>query len=542
MKTSNKKVWLGLALLSAMLAMTPSIGGKYRPGSAMAAGQDYEDLAALFREFRELQKPKMKEGIPDYTRAAMREQRRSLRDLQRRLQSIDTSAWPIPQQVDHMLVRAEMNGLEFEHRVLRPWERDPAWYIVVNFQFGPKMFDPIRLPRLPASDDRIEALRTKLEAVPRILGQAKGNLKDPAADLVMLGIRSKQRESSMLSDFADLCNEHHPDLVPAVKEAQAAVDDFRAWLETRQDRWTGRAGIGKDNYDWYLRHVQLLPYTWETLMAVCEREYERAMAMMKLEEHKNRNLPPLTMTDSEAEYLRLFNQSQEFLLNFLKAEEVMTVPEYMTLNPRTRWTKPEVVDYFSHIQMRDPLPLMPHDFVGHGPDAVRHRGDTRPIRGTSRLYFIDGTRAEALATGMEEILMHLGMLDQKPRARELDYNLLAFRAARAISDLKLHSNEMTLREGFQFNIDMTPKAWLPEESSTMWHDIELYMRQPTYGVGYLIGSVQLQKLIADCGRQLGDRFVLKDFMDRFLDAGMIPLALIRWEMTGIDDEVRKLFR
>ncbi len=533
---------MGLALLSTILLVTVWVGGKHRPGTAMVVGQDYEDLVSLFREFRELQKPKTKDGVPDYTRAAMREQRRSLRELQRRLQAIDPSAWPVPQQVDHMLVRAEMNGLEFEHRVLRPWERDPAWYIVVNFQFGPKMFDPIRLPRLPSSDDRTAALQRKLEAVPRILDQAKDNLRNPAADLVMLGIRSKRRESGMLADFAARCAEHHPDLIPAVKNAQAAVDDFRAWLEARQDRWTARAGIGKDNYDWYLRNVQLLPYTWETLMAVCEREYERAMAMMKLEEHKNRKLPPLALTDNEEEYLRLFNRSQEFLLNFLKTEEVMTVPDYMTLNPRTQWSRPEVVDYFSHIQMRDPLPLMPHDFVGHGPDAIRHRRDQRPIRGTSRLYFIDGARAEALATGMEEILMHMGFLDQRPRARELDYNLLAFRAARAISDLKLHSNELTLLEGFQFNSDMTPKAWLPEESSTMWHDIELYMRQPTYGIGYLIGSVQLQKLIADRGRQLGDRFVFKDFMDRFLEAGMIPLALIRWEMTGMDDEVGRLFR
>lgn len=141
---------------------------------------------------------------------------------------------------------------------------------------------------------------------------------------------------------------------------------------------------------------------------------------------------------------------------------------------------------------------------------------------------------------MEEILMHTGLLDERPRARELSYNLLAFRAARAISDLRLHSNEFTLMEGFRFNIDKTPYGWLPEDSATMWHDIELYMRQPTYGVGYLIGSVQLQKLMADCGFQLGEGFNLRTFMDEFLAAGMIPVTLIRWEMTGLDDELKKL--
>jgi len=95
-------------------------------------------------------------------------------------------------------------------------------------------------------------------------------------------------------------------------------------------------------------------------------------------------------------------------------------------------------------------------------------------------------------------------------------------------------------EGFRFNIDKTPYGWLPEDSGTMWHDIELYMRQPTYGVGYLIGSVQLQKLIADRGEQLGEEFNLRAFMDEFLAAGMIPVSLIRWEMTGLDDELKKL--
>jgi hypothetical protein len=75
----------------------------------------------------------------------------------------------------------------------------------------------------------------------------------------------------------------------------------------------------------------------------------------------------------------------------------------------------------------------------------------------------------------------------------------------------------------------------------MWHDIELYLRQPTYGGGYLIGSVQLQDLIADESRRLGDAFKLRDCMDTFCAAGMIPTALIRWEMTGLDDQVRRLW-
>ena len=95
-----------------------------------------------------------------------------------------------------------------------------------------------------------------------------------------------------------------------------------------------------------------------------------------------------------------------------------------------------------------------------------------------------------------------------PRRRQNDPQhqlcspLLAFRAARAISDLKMHSNEFTLMDGFRFNMEMTPYGWLLEDSGTMWHDIELYMRQPGCGAGCLIGPVQLQHLIADQIRRL----------------------------------------
>ncbi|NIM91430.1 MAG: DUF885 family protein [Candidatus Aminicenantes bacterium] len=535
----NRYVSLTLTLIFSgiFILLSDSIG---KSGGSSAPGQDYEDLVLLFREFREFQKPKVIDGVPDYTPEAMNKQGNKIKDFQSRLASIDARGWPISQQVDYYLVRAEMNGLEFDHRVLRPWFRDPAFYVPLTFQFGPKMHGSFHLPQLPLSQERIPWLKTKLKAIPKILEQAKGNLKEGAVDLAMLGIRSKEREIALMDEYIPRLREHHLDLVPSAEKALEALKDFKSWLETNKNMMTAPAGIGIENYNWYLKNVQLLPYTWEELLAISQREYERALACMKLEEHRNRHLPPLIPVSTAEDYIKLFNSSQSFLYDFLKTQEILTVTDTFQLRPVRSWRRGSVRDYFAQIQDRDPLPLMPHDFVGHSPDAIRHRLDERPIRGTDRIYFIDGIRAEALATGMEEILMHTGLLDGRSRSRELAYNLLAFRAARAISDLRMHSLELSLMEGFQFNIDKTPFGWLPEDSRTMWHDIELYLRQPTYGVGYLIGSVQLQKLLADRGDQLGEEFKLKAFMDEFLAAGMIPLSLIRWEMTGLDDEIQKI--
>ena len=81
----------------------------------------YADLVALFKQWRDFQAPILVNGVPDYRAASMAAQHRELANYQRRLAAIDSSTWPIPQQVDYHIVRAEMNGLDFDHRILKPW-------------------------------------------------------------------------------------------------------------------------------------------------------------------------------------------------------------------------------------------------------------------------------------------------------------------------------------------------------------------------------------------------------------------------------------
>jgi hypothetical protein len=89
----------------------------------------YEDLVKLFKEWRAFQKPKMTNGLPDYSDAAMKKQFEDLDIWKGKLNSLDTTGWPIKHQVDWYLVWAEMNGLDFEQRVTRPWANDPAFYV-----------------------------------------------------------------------------------------------------------------------------------------------------------------------------------------------------------------------------------------------------------------------------------------------------------------------------------------------------------------------------------------------------------------------------
>ena len=56
----------------------------------------------------------------------------------------------------------------------------------------------------------------------------------------------------------------------------------------------------------------------------------------------------------------------------------------------------------------------------------------------------------------------------------------------------------------------------------------------------VVGKVQFMKLMRNRANQLGGNFVLGEFMDDVLNTGSIPWSLIRWEMTGLDDEIKQL--
>lgn len=521
--------------------------------TAAAGSGTYEDLVKLFEEWREFQKPDIFDGVPDYTAEAMAKQHLELKEYQARLAAIDTGSWPVSQQVDYHIVRAEMNGLDFDHRVLRPWSRNPRFYAVyytspsdVPALEGPWRYGTLCLWKytFPLEGEQYDDFRMRMKAIPEVLEQAKENLTEEARDLWFSGIRRKKAESAYLTNLAERLKEDHPGLVPDIKKAKEAVDEFCGWLEEKHEHMTAPSGIGVENYNWYMKNVHLWPYSWEEQLVIMNRELERSIACLKLEENRNRHLPPLEPPENREEYQKRHDEAVEYFMRFMR-ENVMTLPDYMngTLKRTVGFIPPDGLrDFFTQVDYHDPLPLRCHGTHWFDLARMEHEPHPSPIRRVPLLYNIWDSRAEGLATGMEEIAMHAGLLDERPRVRELTWIMLACRCARGMGDLKMHSNEFTLEEAVDFGVKWTPRGWMLKEGSTIWTDEDLYLQQPGYGTSYVVGKVHLEKLIADYSQLKGENFDLKEFFDEFHSCGMIPLSLIRWEMTGRDDEIKKLCR
>ena len=532
----------GALVLIAVLVTASSVGRLTLSGRSQADG--YAKLVALFEEWRAFQRPKVVQGVPDYTAAAMTAQQAALPGLQKRLMAIDTSKWSIAQQADWHIVRAEMNGLDFDHRVIRPWENDPAFYQSV---FGSESDQPAREGHnvfgglelwsysFPLDAKSTAEISAGLRSVAPLLDQARKNLVGNKRDLWTFGARAIRQQAGVLDRFAKrLTDPASGSLKTDIDRARQATDAFAGWLESEAAKKTAPSGIGVNNYDWYLKNVSLLPYTWRDEVALMERELARALSSLALEEQRNASLPPAAPIANAEEYARRAQAGVTDYMKFLADRQVMTIRDYMdpAVRERVGNYSPPPREFFGEVDHHDPQVMRTHGY--HWFDKARMAKDphSSPIRRGPLLYNIFISRTEGHATGWEEMMLDAGMFDSRPRSRELIYILLAQRAARALGDLRMHSNEATLEEAAKFTSAQTPRGWLSLEGNLVRSEQHLYLRQPTYGTSYVIGKIQVEQLLADRRRQLGNTFTMKRFMDEFDAAGLIPMSLIRWELTG----------
>jgi uncharacterized protein (DUF885 family) len=540
-------------LKTSALALSVSLSAS-AGGAAPSAGA-YDQLVAFFEEWRAFQKPKLVDGVPDYSAAAMASQQRALADMQRRLAAIDPSGWPIPQQVDYYVVRAEMAGLDFDHRVLRPWANNPGFYVTVfneesdqPAREGPFALGAVELWSypLPLSAENAAAIAAGLKPIPALLAQAKTNLTGNGRDLWTWGTKALRDQSQTLADFAAGPAANAPAALKAnVEAARKATDDFVAWLDARAASKTGPSGVGIENYDWYLKHVQLVPYTWAEVVALMERELARSQALLAMEELKNAALPQPAPVASAAEYDRRFNAAVTEYMAFLKDREILTVTPDLDPALRARIGKYSAGprEFFAEVDYRDPEVMRTHGYHWFDKAQMAHRPHPDPIRREALLYNIFNTRTEGHATGWEELMMQAGMFDARPRSRELVYILVAERAARALGELYMQANVMTLEQAAAFACANTPRGWLRMDGRLVRGEQHLYLQQPGYGPSYLIGKIEIEKLIADRREQQGEKFAMKAFMDEFNAVGLVPATLVRWQMTGKQSpELKKMLQ
>jgi hypothetical protein len=524
-----------LAVAAAML--TIAVDARQAPGS-------YDGLLKLFADFVAFERPALKNGAPDYTASAVAARRVTLKSFQSRLASIDPKPWPIARQVDHALVGAMMNGLDFDLRVLRPWARDPAFYKSLwtdqsdtPAHEGPTHHAVVELwtYRFPLSTADEARLAGALRTIPPLLSQARVNLVGNARDLWTTGAGTMAAQIADLDALGTNVPAAGAALKEAIRDARAATAGFVQWLEQQAPSKTGPSGVGKEHYTWSLRNVQLVPMTWDDEVALLKRELARAHASLKLEEHRNRGLPPLTAAANADEYRQRANAAVTKYIAWLKSKDFLTVQDY--LDPALRehlggFVPTERRNFFGIASHYEPMTLFAHFYHWFDHAWMKHAPHESAIRRGATPFNVWSTRAEGMATAMEELILHAGYYDDNPRAREIVWIMLAQRCARGLASLYAQANTFDIKQAKAFQVEWTPRGWMRPDLDLLHFEQQLYLRQPGYGTSYVTGKYLIDELIKDRARQAGDTFTMRRFLDEFNAAGVIPLPLVRWQMTG----------
>ena len=517
------------------------------PSVIHSQDKNRETLEILFNDWREFEIPPMLNGAPNYTIQSFNNRMLEFRKLRERLNEIDKSKLDLESKVDWTLIWAEMNGFEFNFRVLKPWERDPAYYKSVWMNRsdvpaheGPTHHNVVEIWQysFPLTDSESKKLIKQLGIIPSLNEQAKQNLIGNAKDLWIAGIRDIDTQIGNLKSIISYTGviEDIP-LVNIINEAIESTKSLSIWLKNESSKKSGPSGIGKENYTWYQNNVHLVPLSWDDEVMLLKRELYRAWASLKLEEHKNRNLPKLKSASNPKEYNLLASQASKDLIDFLENENIIDVKHFYqeALDEHLgSFIDEEKRNFFWITAHLDPKPLFSHFFHWFELAEMDNNPSQNIIRKDPVLYNIFDSRNEGVATAVEEMFMQLGLYEDNPRSKEIVYILIAQRAARGLGSLYAHANLMSMEEAGKIHSEYTPRGWMKTEKELLIFEQHLYLRQPGYGTSYITGKYLFENALAEYSR-LNENILsadIKNFFNELIKIGNIPMTLFHWELNN----------
>ena len=355
-----------LAWTLAIIAGPSIIVGQEAPSPVEVAGPDQlpADLLKLAEEFRAIRG--WGSGVPDYA-ATVQKQKEQLPHFRARLDALDHSQWSVHAKIDYLLLRSEMDRLDFDLYVWRQTSRNPSFYVNAAIRNVGGLLTGRRYMRggaMPYSKERAQEILKALGQTEKILVQGRRNLTEMVPQLADIALRHPgggyYTEGGQLEyivenyrKWAQKTAEHFPDpdsakLVPAAVEAAEHLFAFGEWLEQNRSKMTGKYYIGKAALDWYTRHVLLQPYNSDQLKLMAEMERARAISYLQFEMQKNKELPKIAPAKTIEEYIDWDDETALITLRWYKEDGQDTLSDR---------------DYIPEVRVEDGEYLLPFGYL-----------------------------------------------------------------------------------------------------------------------------------------------------------------------------------
>jgi uncharacterized protein (DUF885 family) len=112
---------------------------------------------------------------------------------------------------------------------------------------------------------------------------------------------------------------------------------------------------------------------------------------------------------------------------------------------------------------------------------------------------------------------------------------MRLRAVRVGVDVRLATGELTIDTAAE---ELARRV--PMDVVTAREEASFFASEPAQAITYQVGKLQIVAFLADARRARGDGFDLRAFHDQLWVDGNVPIALQRWQMLGLEDEMAVL--
>jgi hypothetical protein len=527
---------------------------------------ELDDLADRFWAWRSRQQPRTRDDIPRLGRPdgwlpevdpGLAERRREeLAAFRAELDRIRPAAGDVPDRVDHRLLRSAIARVSWESDILRVRSIPRYW---TDQAIGP-VFDALLRPGVDGP--RIAEVIRLLRAVPATLAHAPAALAAAAREFAELAVAELGDIGGRLGACADALAAINPaaraELRSAAAEAAGALEAHARWLTATLPGLTAAAPVGPERYQWFLREVACVPLAVGEIDAIGRHEYNRAVWLELVHRNRNRDVPqpPLPASaagQSRAEAaaeagVRAFYERADLLsqpaglgrylaepmpgylepLRFLGVTDDLTGPGRLDEDGVSYVPEPGPhLPYFYAANARDPRAGIIHEGVHYQQLALSWR-NPRPVR---RHYYDSGAN-EGIAFYNEELMLAAGLLDDAPHTRTAVCNFMRLRALRVTVDVGLATGALSIG-GAAAEL----ASRVPMDEATAAEEAAFFAETPGQALTYQIGKTQLTALLADAARVRGAGVALRELHDAIWLNGNVPVALLRWELLGLTDEL-----
>ncbi len=508
--------------------------------------------------------------LTDYSTAKVAERAQHIRKLLDQVRAMQTATWPKDDRIDWLLLRAQLEGPDFSNRVLQSENTDPQVYVGECssgiFSLLKKEYDTPRNRALAAS--------ARLKQMPAMLAQGERNLQKPVKLFAQLAISSARAIDSLFNDSLmtlarDLAPNEHDDLVKARDAALGAIHAFADHLEKRLPAMVAFAPMGTANYNYYLKHVLLLPLDASQVEMLGRAELARYRALESLlpdpsladpNPARSKNIPP-----DQASFLKAYESREQEMIDFLKGHQLVTLPDYLGrfeirqlpeafkptspggfMNPPGVYDKdptgfyfiptynPESKNFYIRAAIEDPRPILGHEGI---PGHFMQLSIANHLTDEIRRQHSDGVFVEGWALYGEEMLVRTGFYPENSAAQGQVLRLSRYRSARIGVDVNLHTGKWPFEQAVQYFMEA---GGLDREAAE--GEAAGAASSPTQKISYIVGKWQIMNLLGRYRDKAGPNFRLGQFHDDLIKNGSLPLSIVEWILLDDPSSIEQVLR